>query len=971
MAEPIVRDPLAVATTETEPTPEVRMPFGQMSQPAPGVPAPAPIPPEALQPSPPGPLEVTIRPPEAPVTEADLEGDDDPTPSIEDYLAGVQTEPSTLEEAIGVVQGTASGISRGVTTVLGIPVDLTNFSLRQLDFETQLPGGSDDLRELMETGPSIVSDPEAQERIRLGTGMQFFENTFEVVGAAAPLVRPTAALARTLGGERTRVTRFLRDIGAAERAEPTATFRRELATAAGAGATGATVLAISPEDTTGRLIGEIVGGVGTGFGIAAGPKLMKVMPTGIILRAVRRLRGKDAEARAASVVQELASRGEGGVAGAVRGIEEARGLGMSPAAAAGNPELMALERSVIAAYRELGPKFKEQAEQVTRALAREITEVAGAPPSGLNTAAEVLTERHRYLIGLMEERITVSMAKAKERIDALGEGVTLSVANKTVRDEIEKSFRAVQLQERQIWRGIDMKAKTETTRTQATMEDILRSLEAPERISDFISPRLQIWLGRRDKVGAVRKFLVGKLTKKPTIGNLDAVRKLIGQNIRAELGGIAPNNRKVQFLTRLDEALLDDAAIGAGDTLSAAVTFSRDVSARFRKGTVGEIRGIRNAAGTVMIDPSLTVDQTISRFGGPGRLSAEQILEAVKNAPDTTRVMIQRVLREAFATRFARLQPDGTLGVSEKSAEAFLRENRELFNLFPKLREEFKDIPAIQATLKREVERKAYLMTNDQARKRAKAGMLLGEAQAGNIANILRSPNPGALAAQMVRQLRKSDRSGEALAGLGAEYIHGMMARSSSGLPGAKRLNGKALAGLIEQEEGVLRQIFQHNPGALNRLKRVVGQLRNQEAAVSERAITGGLEGALGTDALASIVGRVLGARVGAQVGGASGGGSIQTASIFSKLFGRWVSKLGLNKVQELLVEAVQDPELMRTLLIRPTSKVGEAKILRGLKTWATGAGVRFDSEGFPIEEHPAEEVRARPPAVITEEDIQ
>ena len=96
---------------------------------------------------------------------------------------------------------------------------------------------------------------------------------------------------------------------------------------------------------------------------------------------------------------------------------------------------------------------------------------------------------------------------------------------------------------------------------------------------------------------------------------------------------------------------------------------------------------------------------------------------------------------------------------------------------------------------------------------------------------------------------------------------------------------------------------------------------------------------------LIEIVGRVIAARHGAQAGGGTAGGSIQAANIASGAMRRTLGMLQNDKAEQLLMDAVTDPDLFRFLLTDPGRVDLKPEQINRLAPYFTGAVSGMEAE--------------------------
>jgi hypothetical protein len=126
------------------------------------------------------------------------------------------------------------------------------------------------------------------------------------------------------------------------------------------------------------------------------------------------------------------------------------------------------------------------------------------------------------------------------------------------------------------------------------------------------------------------------------------------------------------------------------------------------------------------------------------------------------------------------------------------------------------------------------------------------------------------------------------------------------------------------------------------RLRAIVNRATSLENALRTPAGTNQLVD--DPDALTDFLTRTIGANIGAKAGGGSGA-TLVAASAGSKLMRKWFQKLPANKVQEVLVEAAENPRFMAMLLEKPKSAQQARELTRQMNAFLYSAGITAVSD--------------------------
>jgi hypothetical protein len=127
-----------------------------------------------------------------------------------------------------------------------------------------------------------------------------------------------------------------------------------------------------------------------------------------------------------------------------------------------------------------------------------------------------------------------------------------------------------------------------------------------------------------------------------------------------------------------------------------------------------------------------------------------------------------------------------------------------------------------------------------------------------------------------------------------------------------------------------------YSPDEINRIRVISNELKKLDMSRTRGAVAGGLD-PFRPNSMLSVVARVFGARMGARFGGGGMGGELQTASIVSQRMQRLAERLTNDRAQQIMMRALEDKELFRTLLLNPTNPKNFKKIERSLAPYLVG----------------------------------
>lgn len=769
---------------------------------------------------------------------------------------------------------------------------------------------------------------------------------FILAAPAGALLRAAPSTATGVGAA---VREGVRQGGRAAVAAPVTTAAVEVGASAAAGVAGFEAEKRFPNSPIVKVLAEL----GAGLTIAAGPiALGRVagavgggalsVATGVPLlgRFIKSARDK-VVATAQSVSPKGArtratnrvSRALGDPDEALRNLDRGDTLPGAPLTTAqrtGDPGMLALERSVLDMTDDLRIQRDEQLAELNSFVRGAIE----APASAGESARQGIEASQDYLRTLLDGRLRTAARVADERIAALGAGADAQEAGRIVRTEIDNALADARLTENQLYAALDPDVQVLPNTASTALRSELRQRGRtgdPADIPDFVTE----FLGTADEAG--------RLANGATFDELRVLRSRVLREIRDESSKTAPNRNKVRILDDVQEAILADlSAVDGGDDLRTALSFSRDLNDRFRRGAVGRLTG-RERRGGPAVPAELTLTRTLGVQGPNAAQNARDILAAVRDGPDIARAAASDFIKGRFLAKAVRQDR-----VSPARAETFLIENKALLDEFPEVRSD------LEQTIRRGEIRNFIERRNDRAGARlakpsmSKAAMFIQRSPSDAFESIRAARNPGKEMTGLVKMAAR-DTTGEAAEGLQASFMDWALTRASTSATdasGQSFVSGTRLERLLsepsvqEMAEKVLTK------SQRERLGQAVETAKLLDKAV---AANGSVEGILGDapNKLIESMVRILTLR-GARV--VSGGfGDIQTPGIISNRARDLLQSRVKDPGRRLIIDAItsEDDALFRALLENASSVPKQAEVNRRINSWL--AGVLFET-GLPLQ---------------------
>ena len=260
-------------------------------------------------------------------------------------------------------------------------------------------------------------------------------------------------------------------------------------------------------------------------------------------------------------------------------------------------------------------------------------------------------------------------------------------------------------------------------------------------------------------------------------------------------------------------------------------------------------------------------------------------------------------VQEYLQGRFADALFDASGKYTPAKARIWMRNNAETLRQHPELRKRLFQALGTQdkaTAFKVRTETRAELADQSSI-----AGFNRGQTE-NAITAIFGADDP-VRAAQSIRNSAAKDGSGKALAGVKAGAVDYLIrgAQTGGNIDGTKLLAQTT----DSRTKAALRRIF--SAGELRRVNRIADAFvkMNAQAAPDGHIIDSP------ANQLLEYVVRIVAAREGGAMGGGTMGGSLQTANIVVERARRFLANMTNAKARQLLIDAVEDPKLMRELL--------------------------------------------------------
>jgi len=825
--------------------------------------------------------------------------------------------------------GFAPFANKSLVELLGAPVDITNAFLGKVGLGSEKPFlGSKSIEEMAEAiGIDIPDrDPETfTERMGQVAG--------EVAGFAVPVTKGAQALS-TIGGTVGRVSKEMLE----EMIQRPVRSALIEASAVPGIAAAREIAEMNEMGPGGQLALEVIGGATPSAAVSRATALPRA--TGKLgYKALVPFLPSGAEARASRQVQKMAANPRK----SADLIESLKGTELSASARTNEPGLMALEQAVL----------KESPAEMTRISTKRSESIQKLADTikqsgNIKNAKAFARAKVDRLKGAMDARIEQAADRASAALSSLGQPDEIS-ASLAVRESLESALADARVQENQLWSAIQQKVRGPVNKTIAKYKELNDTLASSQK--DDMPASAKFVIGPQAKKGKPKKGAKARV-KQTTVQELYGLYRKLGEE--ATIARSAGQFNKARIAQELRESILNDldsfsAGGEVGDSLRVAREYSAELNSKFTKGPVGKILRFARE-GVERVPEEMTLRSSVGTGGIPAKLSAK----AIERAADDATVM--EGISDFLKADFLKTAVDPNTGrVRPGAADGFLRKYDEILELVPGTRFQIQSARSTEDVLRR------VTKITDAARKNldrpavSVAAKLLNAPADREIAAIIRSPDPN-LAMKQIATMARQDKTGKSIEGLRAamsEYlIESVTSKSALDIQGKPTINGIRLSNMLQDEKILdsLSHLFskkeiQDIKSAANQMA-AIQKLSNTKAAnevISD--MPGWLIGTLG---------RFIGARVGGQLAKGTPGGSIQSAQIGSSAVTKFLNSLVSDKAKQMIIDAVQDPELMKALLTHKNAKASkkQTRVIRNYMISPIGS--RLLEEGM-LEETKAE----------------
>jgi hypothetical protein len=639
---------------------------------------------------------------------------------------------------------------------------------------------------------------------------------------------------------------------------------------------------------------------------------------------------------------------------------------LTAAQVTGSPTIAALEKYLANISPKFGLEAERRANDALDIIRSQISLYRGTgDPNALTEAAKLQSV---YFKTLIQGRVDGAMAEAVEsaaRITTDTPGARAEI-NNIARGVLNNAIVESRKAESELWNAVDGTRSTDFNNLRQAYDDVVNDLipevvneKTPKIVRDFIK-----------RVGSPVKGEESLIILPEGVSLPQQAGEIAGTNVsemrqlRSELLDLARQSTtsgdygQARIYNNLAEAVLDDldaAFAQSGDTAyEAARQFSKEFNDTFTRSFVGKVTATGRYGDRIM--PELTLTKALATGKEAGAIQLQELEEATRfmvtrgfGDPNSVQEMMsaqERIIRLAAADA---IDPKTGL-IKPAQLTKFLRDNEVLMNRFPEIRDDIlKAVSSDAARLRMEnlAKGQTTLMNQEKAfTSIAKAGqvsvadrMLIASNQQEMMLGMINTAKVGGKSLD-----GKSISPKEATEGLRAAVMDAAMRKSTrrgtldldsfEGFLFTPRNPGEKSPIQLMQENGVISDVEVKNMTKLLETGRSIQTTGSPTSAVEMPQDV--------QDVVVTLISRLGGSIAAGQVTQAAGrgGNSIIIHGAAARFAENVVSKLPVKAKQQILVEAMLDPEKAALLLDKVDTPAQLAFRTRQINAWLVQSGI-------------------------------
>ena len=800
-------------------------------------------------------------------------------------------------------------------------------------------GGEEAIDVLAPTGITYNSLDDVPEEMRpYAVGGEAFGGAMTPGGAIQ-----TAARMGTTLDDMTKTGWLLNRFISSAKEAPKQFAATEVGLATGAGLGGSIAESYYPGDPAARMYGEVTGGFVNPTKLVTGTYNVTKNAT---LRVLQTWNINQQETAAGKILREVILETGGDPKTVARLLREAKVTGqelpLTSAQLTGSQALAAVEKKLVEHSAQFGAEVESNMSSSLDALRTMIYHMGqSGDPADLQVAAQL---RVAYVKSLLDARISMAQEQATAAAARITQDTPASriEISKLARASLDEAIADVRAVEAEMWGAVDGAATGQIDNLASTWQSIKG--ETLKEFQDTLP----------SAVGAfVKRITKGEEAGTASIAELRQLRSELLNLARSSMEGTTPDRKMARIYGRLAESVLDDldAAYNGDTAYDQARQFSRELNDAFTRSFAGAATA-RGARGD-RIPAELLMRRATAGNAESRAIQLEELEEATRflslrgmdDSQESLNAMMEaqeRMMRLAAAEAI-----DPVTGkVNPKRLQKFINDNELILNRFDGVKDELQN--AVSSELAAARLTKMHNGRIDRVENQSFYGTVAKSDPIAITKRALGSDNVEKELGGLINIALKSKNSKKAIDGLKTSVYEAAIRMATNKATGVLDLTkfrvlltrpsvagGKSPIQLMQQS-GVISKT------EVDSLKKIFKIAENIEKAAKPGTAIEVREGT--TDMIYKAIARMIGSRVTSaaakQTGGNYGGRSIIVAQTGARMGDEILRKLPMQKVQDVLIEAMRNPEFAAKLLEKTDSPALELRKIQQIHGFLMSSGI-------------------------------
>ncbi len=718
----------------------------------------------------------------------------------------------------------------------------------------------------------------------------------------------------------------------------------EVGLASGAGTGGAIAESYFPGDPSARMMGEVTGGFVNPTRVVTGGYNITKNAT---LKVLQQFSQNAQETAAGKILREVITETGGDPRTVARLLRETtitgQELPLTSAQLTGSQALAAVEKKLVEHSAKFGAEVESNMNTSLDSLRTMIIHMGqSGNPADLQVAAQLRTA---YVKTLLDARISMAQEQAStavSKITADTPGARLEIS-KQARQALDDAIADVRAVEKEMWGAVDGTATGEISNLAGMWQKIKADTlpEFRDKLPSEVNAFIKRITGSEENAGMA------------SVAELRQLRTELLNRARMAMEGAQPDRDSARIYGRLAESVLDDLdAAFTGDTAyDQARLFSRELNDAFTRTFAGKATA-RGAYGD-RIPPEILMRRATAGNAESRAIQLQELEEATRflslrgldDSQESLNAMMdaqERMIRLAAADSIDPV----TNAVNPKMLQKFINDNEVLLNRFPGLKDQLQDAVTSDVAAKRLTKMNSGRI--DRVENQTFYGTLAKNDPISITKRALTSDTQEKDFASLINVALKAKDSKKAVDGLKSSVYESAIRIATNRQNGVLDitkfrvlLTKPAVAGgkspiQMMQEAGV---ITKQEVDSLNKIFKVA---QNIEKSTKPGTAVEVREGT--TDMIYKAIARMVGSRatsaVAKQTGGNYGGRSIIVAQTGARMGDEILRKLPMQKVQDVLIEAMRNPEFAAKLLEKTDNPAMELRRIQQIQGYLMSSGI-------------------------------